>query len=70
MFLDKKNYDEIINDIDKFRNNKDFRYKYGIPYKRCYYLYDLPGTRKTSNIQILGKYFNLDIHSFSYDDFK
>ena len=69
IILDKKNYNEIIIDIKKFKSNKEYYYKYGIPYKRCYYLYGLPGTGKTSIIKIIGKYYDLDIHSFSYNDF-
>ena len=57
-------------EIHKFKSNKDYYYKYGIPYKRCYYLYGLPGTGKTSIIKIIGKHYDLDIHSFSYNDFK
>ena len=70
VILDKKNYDEIINDIEKFKSNKNYYYKYGIPYKRCYYLYGLPGTGKTSIIKVIGKHYNLDIHSLQFDDFK
>ena len=32
-------------------------------------MYGLPGTGKTSIIKIIGKYYDLDIHSFSYNDF-
>ena len=70
IILDKKNYDEIINDIKKFKSNKNYYYRYGIPYKRCYYLYGLPGTGKTSLIKVIGKHYNLDIHSLTFDDFK
>ena len=58
VILDKKNYDEIINDIKKFKSNKNYYYRYGIPYKRCYYLYGLPGTGKTSLIKVIGKHYN------------
>lgn len=67
--------DEILNDIQKFLSDEcqSFFDKTGIPYKRCFLLYGLPGTGKTSLVRSLASHFEkniaiLKLKSSSLDD--
>ncbi|KAH7532588.1 AAA-ATPase ASD, mitochondrial [Ziziphus jujuba] len=60
--IDPKLKEDIINDLDKFRNGKDFYAKVGKAWKRGYLLYGPPGTGKSSMIAAMAKYLEYDIY--------
>jgi chaperone BCS1 len=55
--------DKLIGDISKFLNpaTKHFYVRNGIPYRRSYLFYGIPGTGKTSMVQALAGYFRRNI---------
>ncbi len=52
---------EFIADVEQFLNDADEYKARGIPHKRGYLLYGIPGTGKTSIIAYLSKKFKMDI---------
>ena len=70
LLLDERNQKEVIKDFKSFLNNKNWYKKYGIPYKRNYYLYGMPGTGKTSIVKVLAKEFNYRLYTVDYDQFE
>lgn len=50
--------DEIVNDIDRFLNSRDWYLERGIPYRRGYLFKGPPGTGKTSLVFTLACHFN------------
>lgn len=66
VFLDKNVIENIKNDINKFIKSENIYDSYGIPYKRNYLLYGLPGTGKTSLIFALASYLNMGVSIFSF----
>ena len=61
IYLDGNLCNEIKNDIENFINNEEEYIKYGIPYKRNYLFYGLPGTGKTSLIFTIASQLNMGI---------
>jgi SpoVK/Ycf46/Vps4 family AAA+-type ATPase len=53
---------KIIDDLDAFRNNRDFYRRTGKPWKRGYLLYGPPGTGKTTMIAAMANHLNYDIY--------
>ncbi|KAL6598650.1 hypothetical protein ACP70R_046349 [Stipagrostis hirtigluma subsp. patula] len=53
---------EIMDDLDAFRNNRDFYRRTGKPWKRGYLLYGPPGTGKSTMIAAMANYLNYDIY--------
>jgi chaperone BCS1 len=53
----------LINDLDKFLSakTKDFYLRNGIPYRRSYLFYGIPGTGKTSMVQALAGHFKRNV---------
>lgn len=66
VFLDKNQLDDLKKDIDKFLDSEEVYSKYGIPYKRNYLLYGIPGTGKTSLIFSLASELNMGVSIFSF----
>ena len=62
IYLNNNKKELIINDIDKFFNNKEDYIRFSVPYKRNYLLYGPPGTGKTSLIYAIASKYDLDIH--------
>ncbi|KAH7532589.1 hypothetical protein FEM48_Zijuj04G0037400 [Ziziphus jujuba var. spinosa] len=60
--MDPKFKEGIINDLDKFRNGKDYYDKIGKAWKRGYLLYGPPGTGKSSMIVAMANYLEYDIY--------
>lgn len=54
-------YKNFYEDVKYFINNENFYVEKGIPYKRGYMLYGLPGCGKSSLIKALSNEFSLDI---------
>ncbi|KAF3444735.1 hypothetical protein FNV43_RR14428 [Rhamnella rubrinervis] len=57
-----KKKEEIINDLDKFRQGKDYYSKIGKAWKRGYLLYGPPGTGKSTMIAAMANYLEYDIY--------
>jgi DNA replication protein DnaC len=53
---------EIMADLDKFRNSRDFYSRAGKPWKRGYLLYGPPGTGKSTMIAAMANYLAYDIY--------
>ncbi|CAN6203298.1 unnamed protein product [Urochloa humidicola] len=53
---------KIMDDLDDFRNNKDYYRRIGKAWKRGYLLYGPPGTGKSSMIAAMANYLNYDIY--------
>lgn len=64
--LDKNQIENLKNDINKFIKSENLYNLYGIPYKRNYLLYGIPGTGKTSLIFALASYLNMSVSIFSF----
>ncbi|KAI4351559.1 hypothetical protein L6164_005915 [Bauhinia variegata] len=53
---------EIVNDLVKFRNGKEYYAKIGKAWKRGYLLYGPPGTGKSSMIAAMANFMNYDVY--------
>jgi len=60
--LEKKKKDEVIKDLLKFRNGKDYYAKIGKAWKRGYLLYGPPGTGKSTMIAAMANFMNYDVY--------
>ncbi|KAM3686273.1 hypothetical protein ACJW31_11G186000 [Castanea mollissima] len=60
--MDSKKKEEIINDLIKFSEGKEYYAKIGKAWKRGYLLYGPPGTGKSSMIAAIANYLNYDIY--------
>ncbi|TVU41325.1 hypothetical protein EJB05_14831 [Eragrostis curvula] len=60
MHPDKKT--KIMDDLDDFRNNKDYYNRIGKAWKRGYLLYGPPGTGKSTMIAAMANYLDYDIY--------
>lgn len=60
--------EDILADIDWFYNNAAWYESTGIPYRRGYMLYGLPGTGKTSLIRAIAAHFKKSIYSLNLTD--
>ena len=66
VILDENIKDELYNDVNKFIRNESVYNKYGIPYKRVYWLYGPPGTGKSSIIFSLASSLNKNINILNF----
>ena len=55
---------ELIDDVKKWRDSREFYEKYGIPYRRGYLLYGKPGTGKSSVITSIADVIKGDVYYF------
>ncbi|KAG8080999.1 hypothetical protein GUJ93_ZPchr0007g3746 [Zizania palustris] len=53
---------EIMDDLDTFRNGKEYYARVGKPWKRGYLLYGPPGTGKSTMIAAMANYLDYDIY--------
>ena len=65
LYLKEGELDSLITAIDEFfsEQEKEDYLSFGIPYKKVFFLYGVPGSGKTSSINALAAYFNCDVHS-------
>lgn len=66
IYLDDVIMNEILDDIQNFKKEKDLYIKYGMPYKRNYLFSGLPGTGKTSFIFSLASEINYSIYMIPF----
>ncbi|KAK3164045.1 hypothetical protein QOZ80_1AG0011850 [Eleusine coracana subsp. coracana] len=60
--MDPAKKKEIMDDLDAFRNNRDFYRRTGKPWKRGYLLHGPPGTGKSTMIAAMANHLNYDIY--------
>ena len=58
----------LVDDLKNFAGSEDYYNKKGIPYKRGYLLYGLPGTGKTSIIKAMASFYGMDIYLINMGD--
>ncbi|KAG0536267.1 hypothetical protein BDA96_03G049600 [Sorghum bicolor] len=61
--MDPAKKKKIMDDLDAFRNNRDFYRRTGKPWKRGYLLYGPPGTGKSTMIAAIANHLNYDIYN-------
>lgn len=65
LYLKQGEANDLVNSIAEFFS-EDERSEYlsfGIPYKKVYFLYGVPGSGKTSTINTIASHFDCDIHT-------
>ncbi|CAK8540598.1 unnamed protein product [Lathyrus sativus] len=60
--MEKEKKEEVIEDLLKFRNGKDYYAKIGKAWKRGYLLYGPPGTGKSTMIAAIANFMNYDVY--------
>ncbi|XP_028800865.1 AAA-ATPase At3g28580-like [Neltuma alba] len=60
--LHPKKKEEIVKDLVRFKNGKNYYAKIGKPWKRGYLLYGPPGTGKSTMIAAMANFLNYDIY--------
>lgn len=60
--MESKKKKEIMDDLDTFRNGKDYYTRIGKAWKRGYLLYGPPGTGKSSMVAAIANYMDYDIY--------
>ena len=60
--MEPKKKKEILNDLIKFKNGKDYYAKIGKAWKRGYLLYGPPGTGKSTMIVAIANFMNYDVY--------
>ena len=59
---------EIVDDIDKFLNNKSVYISRGVPWRRGYLFYGLPGTGKSSLINAIASKYDMSVFIVNLTD--
>ena len=68
--MDPAKKKKIMDDLDDFRNNKDYYRHIGKAWKRGYLLYGPPGTGKSTMIAAMANYLNYDIYDIELTTLK
>jgi mitochondrial chaperone BCS1 len=61
--------EQIVRDIEKFRNSRPRYRRLGVPYHRGYLLYGPPGTGKTSLVSALAARFEMHVYAINLSSF-
>lgn len=61
---------DIVEDLDRFRSNRDYYRKLGKPWKRGYLLYGPPGTGKSTMVAAMANYLGYDIYDLELTSVK
>jgi chaperone BCS1 len=61
--------DQLVRDIEKFRNARHRYRQLGVPYHRGYLLYGPPGTGKTSLVSAMAARFQINIYAINLSAF-
>ena len=64
LYLKKGELENLTNSIAEFFSvdERDEYLSFGIPYKKVYFLYGVPGSGKTSSINTIASHFGCDVH--------
>ncbi|GMN47111.1 hypothetical protein TIFTF001_016283 [Ficus carica] len=68
--MDPKKKKEIINDLLKFKNGKEYYAKVGKAWKRGYLLYGPPGTGKSTMISAMANFLDYDVYDLELTSVK
>ena len=68
--MDSKKKEEIMNDLTKFSQGKEYYKKIGKAWKRGYLLYGPPGTGKSSMIAAMADFLKYDIYDLELTNVK
>jgi chaperone BCS1 len=68
--MDPAKKKEIIDDLDMFRNGKEYHNRVGKPWKRGYLLYGPPGTGKSTMVAAMANYLDYDVYDFELTSVK
>ncbi|XP_038905968.1 AAA-ATPase At3g28580-like [Benincasa hispida] len=68
--MDPKKKQEIINDLVKFKNGKEYYEKVGKAWKRGYLLYGPPGTGKSTMIAAMANFMEYDVYDLELTSVK
>ncbi|XP_023522825.1 AAA-ATPase ASD, mitochondrial-like [Cucurbita pepo subsp. pepo] len=68
--MDPKKKQEIINDLIKFKNGKEYYEKVGKAWKRGYLLYGPPGTGKSTMIAAMANFMEYDVYDLELTSVK
>ena len=68
VIMPKGDVEKIVQDIDAFRQNRDWYTKMGIPYRKGYIFYGPPGTGKTSLVAGLSSHFKANVYILKLND--
>ena len=61
---------EIMDDLDMFKNGKEYHARVGKAWKRGYLLYGPPGTGKSAMIAAMANYLDYDVYDFELTSVK
>ncbi|CAN6319887.1 unnamed protein product [Urochloa humidicola] len=68
--MDPAKKKDIIDDLDMFRNGKEYHERVGKPWKRGYLLYGPPGTGKSTMVAAMANYLKYDVYDFELTSVK
>jgi hypothetical protein len=65
LYLKQGELNNLVNSIADFfsPDEREEYLSFGIPYKKVYFLYGVPGSGKTSSINVIASHFDCDIHT-------
>jgi hypothetical protein len=65
LYLKQGELNNLVNSIAEFfsEDEREEYLSFGIPYKKVYFLYGVPGSGKTSSINVIASHFDCDIHT-------
>ncbi|KAF8707267.1 hypothetical protein HU200_030275 [Digitaria exilis] len=68
--MDPAKKKEIIDDLNMFKNGKDYYNRIGKPWKRGYLLYGPPGTGKSTMVAAMANYLDYDVYDLELTSVK
>jgi chaperone BCS1 len=68
--MDPAKKKEVMDDLDMFRNGREYHDRVGKPWKRGYLLYGPPGTGKSTMVAAMANYLDYDVYDFELTSVK
>jgi len=68
--MDPAKKKEIIDDLNMFKNSKEYYNRIGKPWKRGYLLYGPPGSGKSTMVAAMANYLHYDVYDFELTSVK